>query len=82
LGEKFSDISLDKFSLVAAVCSFCMFPISCASFSPVKLTEEFEFSNQSHLFCFSNADSAVSGGIAVGTDTTDEIYGGVKMGMK
>ena len=51
LAEKYWGICLEKFWLVAPVCSFCLFPISCAGFCPAKLTEEFEFSNQSHLFC-------------------------------
>ena len=42
---------MEKFSLVALDSSFCLFPMSCASFCSAKLTEEFEFSNQSHLFC-------------------------------
>ena len=50
LAEKYWGICLEKFWLVAPVCSFCLFPISCAGFCPAKLTEEFEFSNQSIFF--------------------------------
>jgi hypothetical protein len=56
---KSGGICLEKIWLVAAVCSFGLFPISCASFSSPKLTEEFEFSNQSHLFCPQIAVSGV-----------------------
>jgi hypothetical protein len=46
LAGKPGGIWMEKFSLVALDSSFCLFPMSCASFCSAKLTEEFEFSNQ------------------------------------
>ncbi|WP_296557147.1 hypothetical protein [uncultured Acetobacterium sp.] len=60
MAGKSGGICLEKIWLVALACSFCLFPISCASFPAAKLTEEFEFSNQSHLFCPKIAVSADS----------------------
>ena len=58
LAGKPGGIWMEKFSLVALDSSFCLFPMSCASFCSAKLTEEFEFSNQSsdpQIFCPQNA---------------------------
>ena len=63
--EKFQKFSLKNLLQLNHWASFLLFPWRSASLGLSKITEEFEFSNQSHLFCLKIAVSADSRGIQI-----------------